>query len=113
MIQLNVINYLFCIFLGTKRIANSSQIKVTKMLLIVSTVFVCLNLPSYAMRIKAFLISDVSQWETNKKKPYYVNTHFKRFENWFYNFNKSNLFSIMFSIGRYLIYFGYLSCIIQ
>lgn len=74
------------------------------MLLIVSTVFVCLNLPSYAMRIKAFLISDVSQRETNTRKiPYFVNTHFKRFENWFYNFIKSNLFSN----GRYLI------CIIQ
>lgn len=39
-----------------KRAANSFQIKVTKMLLIVSTVFVCLNLPSYVMRIKAFLV---------------------------------------------------------
>ncbi|XP_055536050.1 growth hormone secretagogue receptor type 1-like [Wyeomyia smithii] len=36
------------------RVANS-QIKVTKMLLIVSTVFVCLNLPSYAVRVKIFL----------------------------------------------------------
>ncbi|XP_058462387.1 growth hormone secretagogue receptor type 1-like [Malaya genurostris] len=36
------------------RVANS-QIKVTKMLLIVSTVFICLNLPSYAVRVKIFL----------------------------------------------------------
>ncbi|XP_055606082.1 neuropeptides capa receptor [Uranotaenia lowii] len=36
------------------RVVNS-QIKVTKMLLIVSTVFVCLNLPSYAVRVKIFL----------------------------------------------------------
>ncbi|XP_026479642.1 somatostatin receptor type 4-like [Ctenocephalides felis] len=33
----------------------SSQMKVTKMLLIVSTVFVCLNLPSYVMRLRAFI----------------------------------------------------------
>ncbi|EEB18901.1 class A rhodopsin-like G-protein coupled receptor GPRnna16, putative [Pediculus humanus corporis] len=30
--------------------SNNSQIKVTKMLLIVSTVFICLNLPSYILR---------------------------------------------------------------
>ncbi|KAK6627568.1 hypothetical protein RUM44_010046 [Polyplax serrata] len=30
--------------------SNNSQSKVTKMLLIVSTVFVCLNLPSYILR---------------------------------------------------------------
>ncbi|XP_041773112.1 growth hormone secretagogue receptor type 1-like [Anopheles merus] len=36
------------------RVANS-QIKVTKMLLIVSTVFVCLNLPSYIVRVKIYL----------------------------------------------------------
>ncbi|XP_055704123.1 pyrokinin-1 receptor isoform X2 [Phlebotomus papatasi] len=38
-----------------QRVANSSQIKVTKMLLMVSTVFVCLNLPSYAMRVRAYI----------------------------------------------------------
>ncbi|ETN62025.1 GPCR class a orphan receptor 17 [Anopheles darlingi] len=32
-----------------------SQMKVTKMLLIVSSVFVCLNLPSYVMRVRAFV----------------------------------------------------------
>ncbi|KFB48397.1 AGAP005002-PA-like protein [Anopheles sinensis] len=41
-------------FLSRSRVANS-QIKVTKMLLIVSTVFVCLNLPSYIMRVKIYL----------------------------------------------------------
>ncbi|XP_058065813.1 growth hormone secretagogue receptor type 1-like [Anopheles bellator] len=40
--------------LSRSRVANS-QIKVTKMLLIVSTVFVCLNLPSYIIRVKIYL----------------------------------------------------------
>uniref|UniRef100_A0A182WM51 G-protein coupled receptors family 1 profile domain-containing protein n=1 Tax=Anopheles minimus TaxID=112268 RepID=A0A182WM51_9DIPT len=40
--------------LSRSRVANS-QIKVTKMLLIVSTVFVCLNLPSYIVRVKIYL----------------------------------------------------------
>lgn len=35
--------------------ANSSQIKVTKMLLIVSSVFVLLNLPSYLIRVMAYV----------------------------------------------------------
>lgn len=85
--------------LGIKRIGNSSQIKVTKMLLIVSTVFVCLNLPSYAMRIKAFLISDVSQRKTNththttkKKYPIMWIHILKGSKIGFYNFIKSNLF---------------------
>uniref|UniRef100_A0A182N1U9 G-protein coupled receptors family 1 profile domain-containing protein n=1 Tax=Anopheles dirus TaxID=7168 RepID=A0A182N1U9_9DIPT len=42
------------LFTGRSRVANS-QIKVTKMLLIVSTVFVCLNLPSYIVRVKIYL----------------------------------------------------------
>ena len=41
---------------ASEKSANTSQIKVTKMLLLVSSVFVCLNLPSYIMRIKVFLI---------------------------------------------------------
>ncbi|XP_015127177.1 FMRFamide receptor [Diachasma alloeum] len=32
-----------------------SQAKVTKMLLVVSTVFLCFNLPAYVMRVRAFL----------------------------------------------------------
>ncbi|XP_067645055.1 thyrotropin-releasing hormone receptor [Eurosta solidaginis] len=47
-----------------RRISNSSQLKVTKMLLIVSTVFVCLNLPSCVMRIKTYLETQTS---TNAK----------------------------------------------
>jgi hypothetical protein len=43
------------LFSGRKTGSNSSQIKVTKMLLIVSTVFVCLNLPSYVMRLRAYI----------------------------------------------------------
>lgn len=38
-----------------QRMSNSSQMKVTKMLLIVSTVFVLLNLPSYVLRVRAYL----------------------------------------------------------
>uniref|UniRef100_A0A8D8ACN0 Type-1 angiotensin II receptor n=1 Tax=Culex pipiens TaxID=7175 RepID=A0A8D8ACN0_CULPI len=36
------------------------QMKVTKMLLIVSSVFVCLNLPSYLMRVRAFIETEPS-----------------------------------------------------
>ncbi|XP_037930876.1 cysteinyl leukotriene receptor 1 [Teleopsis dalmanni] len=43
-----------------RKITNSSQLKVTKMLLVVSTVFVCLNLPSYILRIKTFLETQTS-----------------------------------------------------
>lgn len=35
--------------------ATSSQMKVTKMLLLVSSVFVLLNLPSYLMRVMAYI----------------------------------------------------------
>ncbi|XP_017040257.1 neuropeptides capa receptor [Drosophila ficusphila] len=44
-----------------RKVQNSSQIKVTKMLLIVSTVFVCLNLPSCLLRIEAY-------WETESSR---------------------------------------------
>ncbi|XP_059609136.1 uncharacterized protein LOC132256662 isoform X2 [Phlebotomus argentipes] len=40
---------------STKHRVANSQIKVTKMLLMVSTVFVCLNLPSYVMRVRAYI----------------------------------------------------------
>ncbi|EDW34793.1 GL12712 [Drosophila persimilis] len=43
------------------KVQNSSQLKVTKMLLIVSTVFVCLNLPSCLLRIEAY-------WETESAR---------------------------------------------
>lgn len=42
-------------FAGRRNATNSSQLKVTKMLLIVSTVFVCLNLPSCIMRIITYI----------------------------------------------------------
>lgn len=45
-----------CSCIDRQRISNSSQTKVTKMLLIVSTVFVLLNSPSYAFRIIAYLV---------------------------------------------------------
>lgn len=44
------------IYVDRQRISNSSQVKVTKMLLLVSTVFVLLNLPSYVLRLRAFLV---------------------------------------------------------
>ncbi|XP_055686865.1 cysteinyl leukotriene receptor 1 isoform X2 [Lutzomyia longipalpis] len=44
-----------------QRVANSSQIKVTKMLLMVSTVFVILNLPSYVMRVRAYIETSPSK----------------------------------------------------
>ncbi|XP_016975800.2 uncharacterized protein LOC108042160 [Drosophila rhopaloa] len=44
-----------------RKVQNSSQIKVTKMLLIVSTVFVCLNLPTCLLRIETY-------WETESSK---------------------------------------------
>ncbi|XP_053687630.1 growth hormone secretagogue receptor type 1-like [Sabethes cyaneus] len=44
---------------GISRVVNS-QMKVTKMLLIVSSVFVCLNLPSYLMRVRAFIETEPS-----------------------------------------------------
>ncbi|XP_053673427.1 alpha-1A adrenergic receptor-like [Anopheles nili] len=46
------------------RVGNS-QIKVTKMLLIVSTVFVCLNLPSYIIRVKIYLETDHTNLNMN------------------------------------------------
>lgn len=39
-----------------KRINPISQNKVTKMLLVVSTVCLCMNLPSYVMRLLTYLI---------------------------------------------------------
>lgn len=44
-----------------QRVSNSSQMKVTKMLLIVSTVFVLLNLPSYVYRVRAYLSVSVGR----------------------------------------------------
>ncbi|TDG52541.1 hypothetical protein AWZ03_000774 [Drosophila navojoa] len=46
---------------GRRKVQNSSQLKVTKMLLVVSTVFVCLNLPSCLLRIETY-------WETQTAK---------------------------------------------
>lgn len=48
------VSFLYLFMAGIGRMVNS-QMKVTKMLLIVSSVFVCLNLPSYLMRVRAFI----------------------------------------------------------
>lgn len=44
---------------------SSSQTKVTEMLLIVSTVFICLNLPSYVIRVWVF-VNEVNEFKNNK-----------------------------------------------
>lgn len=43
--------------LDRQRIPNTTQMKVTKMLLVISTVFVILNLPSYVIRVWIFIVS--------------------------------------------------------
>ncbi|XP_043650804.1 galanin-like G-protein coupled receptor npr-9 isoform X1 [Drosophila teissieri] len=48
-----------------RKVQNSSQLKVTKMLLIVSTVFVCLNLPSCLLRIEAYWETDAARNENS------------------------------------------------
>lgn len=55
---------LMLIILG-HRIPNNTQMKVTKMLLVISTVFVILNLPSYVIRVWIFIVS--------VSKPYNIN----------------------------------------
>lgn len=60
-----------CVYTGRQKMSNSSQMKVTKMLLIVSTVFVLLNLPDYDLRIQGFLVVGIiashleSKWNDN------------------------------------------------
>lgn len=46
-----------CIETHRQRIPNTTQMKVTKMLLVISTVFVILNLPSYVIRVWIFIVS--------------------------------------------------------
>ena len=41
-------------------VRNTAQIKITKMLLVVSTIFLILNLPSHSVRVYAFLVNFVS-----------------------------------------------------
>ncbi|XP_029722481.2 neuromedin-U receptor 2-like isoform X1 [Aedes albopictus] len=53
------VSFLYLFMAGIGRMVNS-QMKVTKMLLIVSSVFVCLNLPSYLMRVRAFIETEPS-----------------------------------------------------
>ncbi|XP_068148688.1 uncharacterized protein CNMaR [Drosophila tropicalis] len=48
---------------GRRKVTNSSQLKVTKMLLIVSTVFVFLNLPSCLLRIQVYWESKAEHTE--------------------------------------------------
>ncbi|XP_055378796.1 thyrotropin-releasing hormone receptor [Condylostylus longicornis] len=57
----NSIRYSGTVKTGRRKMTNTSQLKVTKMLLIVSTVFICLNLPSYVMRVRAFLETNPSR----------------------------------------------------
>ena len=45
---------------GYNIVRNSAQIKITKMLLIISTIFLLLNLPSHSLRVYAFLMNFTS-----------------------------------------------------
>ncbi|XP_063702362.1 galanin-like G-protein coupled receptor npr-9 [Culicoides brevitarsis] len=47
--------------------ATSSQMKVTKMLLLVSSVFVLLNLPSYLVRVMAYIETEPSETQSASK----------------------------------------------
>lgn len=52
--------YSICVcalILDQKRISMSTQMKATKMLLVISTAFVILNLPSYVIRVWIFIVS--------------------------------------------------------
>ncbi|XP_066592432.1 thyrotropin-releasing hormone receptor [Prorops nasuta] len=56
---------------------GSSQTKITKMLLIVSSVFLCFNLPAYVIRLLVFLKIEVPEMEVTQKICYLLfNTNF-------------------------------------
>lgn len=79
-----MIYFLVNLFFSVRqRNTNASQIKVTKMLLLVSTVFVLLNLPSYVMRVRAYIeVSIICR---------FFKTRFFNFLNYFYDFNFSDI----------------------
>ncbi|XP_055323802.1 neuropeptides capa receptor [Sitodiplosis mosellana] len=60
-----------CLETHRLRISNSTQMKVTKMLLVISTVFVLLNFPSYVIRVWVFIVS-----ASNKDHWYIIWQHF-------------------------------------
>ena len=78
----------------TKR--QQTQLKVTRALLIVSSVFVLLNLPSYAFRIQAFVI-------TVRQEQYNISIHafiWQEFIQFLYYINQSCNFFLYFACSR-------------
>ncbi|KAL1466822.1 hypothetical protein MTO96_042490 [Rhipicephalus appendiculatus] len=85
-------------------IAHATQISITRMLLLVSTVFILLNLPSYVMRIHVFLLSlghsELQDAEHNSL-PYVLQRYFMLlyYTNFAINFVLYNASSQMFRIA--------------
>ncbi|KAH6923731.1 hypothetical protein HPB50_005797 [Hyalomma asiaticum] len=84
-------------------IAHATQISVTRMLLLVSTVFIILNLPSYVMRIYVFLLS-LGHYElpdtSHDSLPYVLQRYFMLlyYTNFAINFVLYNASSRMFRV---------------
>ncbi|KAH7939184.1 hypothetical protein HPB52_008126 [Rhipicephalus sanguineus] len=84
-------------------IAHATQISITRMLLLVSTVFILLNLPSYVMRIYVFLLSlghsELQDAEHNSQ-PYVLQRYFMLlyYTNFAINFVLYNASSRMFRV---------------
>ncbi|KAH9379682.1 hypothetical protein HPB48_012316 [Haemaphysalis longicornis] len=57
-------------------LSQAAQISVTRMLLVVSTAFVLLNLPSYVMRIYVFVLSFRDSEEATGSLPYILQRYF-------------------------------------
>ncbi len=53
-----------------RRRLHNSQVKVTKMLVLVSSIFLILNLPNHALRIYAFTMSIIKEQNTRPSKQY-------------------------------------------
>ncbi|XP_077492424.1 thyrotropin-releasing hormone receptor-like [Amblyomma americanum] len=84
-------------------IAHATQISVTRMLLLVSTVFILLNLPSYVMRIYVFLLSLGLSHSTDHEinsLPYVLQRYFMLlyYTNFSINFVLYNASSRMFRV---------------
>ncbi|CAN7947210.1 unnamed protein product, partial [Ixodes hexagonus] len=80
-------------------VAHATQISVTRMLLVVSTVFILLNLPSYVMRICVFLL-DAETLEASGSLVYILQRYFMLlyYTNFAVNFVLYNASSRMFRV---------------
>ena len=65
--------------INPRRRHNNSQVKVTKMLVLVSSIFLVLNLPSHALRIYAFVNSFLGQPEPPTKQYLHIQRLFQYF----------------------------------